>query len=78
MNLEVDLGNGTATFTGIETTTQHENCAFGRVDHNFSSRDNIFTSYVLDNGQTVAANGAGRGLRKEIAAFEKQPLAMTQ
>jgi hypothetical protein len=67
LNLEVDLGNGTAAFTGTETTTQHENCAFGRVDHNFSSRDNIFTSYVLDNGQTVAATvpvaGYGRRLR---------------
>jgi hypothetical protein len=70
LNLEVDLGNGTAAFTGTETTTQHENCAFGRVDHNFSSRDNIFTSYVLDNGQTVAATVPARATEGDCGLRE--------
>ena len=50
-----DNGNGTVDFTGAASTTQDENYFFGRVDHHFSAKDNIFASYVLDNGHTLAA-----------------------
>jgi hypothetical protein len=50
-----DNGNGTADFSGSASTTQDENFVFGRVDHHFSSKDGIFTSYVFDNGRTLAA-----------------------
>jgi hypothetical protein len=62
----IDFGNGTAAFTGAASTTQDENYALGRVDHHFDSRDSIFTSYVLDNGRTLAATVpvAGYGSRE--------------
>jgi hypothetical protein len=50
-----DNGNGTANFTGAASTTQNENYFLGRVDHHFSDKDSIFSSYVWDTGHTLAA-----------------------
>jgi len=51
----IDYGDGTAAFTGTASTTQDENFFFGRLDHQFSQKDSLFASYVLDNGRTLAA-----------------------
>ena len=55
-NSGYNVGNtGLQNFTGSASTTQDENFVFGRVDHHFSDRDSIFSSYVFDNARTLAA-----------------------
>jgi hypothetical protein len=55
-NNTYNAGNtGLQSFTGSATTTQNEKYFFGRVDHHFSDKDSIFSSYVLDNARSLAA-----------------------